>query len=524
MEYFKVRNIKLLSIVKRICPFLICLIICSSLYGQREPPGLKDYFNTLANSGDFNGAVLVAENGKIVFEHFSGYASFEDRLRITRNTVFPIASLSKTITATAVLQFVKTGRLDVNDPVKKHLNWFPYDNISARHLLSHTSGLPPYNVWFDSLRKINEAKVFTNADFAIGLESNARPLVYTPGEKGNYDNINYIVLAILVEELSGMPFSEYVSKFVLQPAGMTNTRYVPFRVQYNDGNGLPMARPYLFPHRYSDSLVRASLVPYIVKYWSGYDFSGFGDYVSTVTDLLRYDQAYYGSWLLPDEIKLEMFSPVKLNNGKNNHSGFGLGWQVYADTSLGKVVYHGGNATGLSCVLIRNLTRKQTIIIFDNIHSDNSYSLGLAALKLLNDVPVPLPKKSLAAVYGRVLVKDGADVARKTFMELKKDTAKYYISEDEMNLLGYDFLGGPYHPNPYKFPEEHKYNEAVETFRLNTELFPDSWNVYDSYGESLLKVGRKDEAAAMYKKSIRLNPKNEDGKKILEKILKEKAG
>jgi tetratricopeptide (TPR) repeat protein len=237
--------------------------------------------------------------------------------------------------------------------------------------------------------------------------------------------------------------------------------------------------------------------------------------------LLKYDKAYYNGKLLPASLLEQAFTPVKLNNGKNNSANFGLGWEVWTDTSVGKVVYHNGNATGLSCILIRNVSRHQTVILFDNIHYSNSGLLGFAALKMLNGIPVPLPKKSVAAVYGRELLKRGAAAARDMLFQLKKDSMHYYLSEDEMNLLGYDFMGGSNNSNPFRFPEENKYQEALETFKLNVELFPDSWNVYDSYGEILLKLGRKEEAVSMYKKSVALNPNNEGGKKVLNELSKQ---
>jgi tetratricopeptide (TPR) repeat protein len=210
---------------------------------------------------------------------------------------------------------------------------------------------------------------------------------------------------------------------------------------------------------------------------------------------------------------------VKLNNGTNNLDNFGLGWEIEQDTSLGKVVYHSGAATGLSCILLRNISKHQTVIVFDNAHY-NAHEIASNALKVLNGVQVSYPKKSIAKIYAKVLLSNGANAASDTLNILQKDTSHYFLSEDEMNSLGYDFMGGSNNPNPYHFPEARKFYEAVETFKLNMELFPNSWNVYDSYGEALLTIGRKYEAIKMYKKSIELNPKNEGGKKVLERILK----
>jgi CubicO group peptidase (beta-lactamase class C family) len=503
-------------------PIILFFLFISSLNlaGQDKQANLKKYFSTLENNNQFNGSVLVAETGKVIYEKGVGYADFSNKTLNNVSTRFPIASLSKTITATAILQLAEAKKLNVADAVTKYLPQFPYPKITLQHLLSHTSGLPPYNAYFDSTRKLHPDTVFTNVDFIRSLTNNPKTLLYEPGSKGNYDNINFIVLALVIEKVTGMQYNSYVTENILRPAGMTHTMFIPLRQQYTQPVKFPFAYPYLYPHKYSDNVVKASQVPFIVSYWSSYNFSGFGDYVSTITDLLKYDKAYYSGSLLKQEIINQAFEPVKLNDGKNNTANFGLGWQIDKDSSFGKVVYHNGNATGLSCILLRNISKHQTIIIFDNIHNNNSQELAFKTLSILNGIKVPQPKKSIAAEYARLLVNKGEIVAKNRLFSLMADTIHYQLSEDEMNIIGYDFMGGSNNPNPYKFPEEQKYKEALEILKINVELFPNSWNAYDSYGEILLKVGQKETAIKMYQKSVELNPKNTGGQKILEQLLK----
>jgi CubicO group peptidase (beta-lactamase class C family) len=511
------QDYRIMKLKLKIFPLLF--ISTLHLVAQTRRTDLEKYFSALVQNQQFNGNVLVAENGKIVFEKSFGYADFSTKRLNSTNTLFPIASVTKTITATAILQLVQSGKLKITAPAVEYLPDFPYPTITIKNLLSHTSGLPPYNAYFDSVRKQYPDKIFTNGDFLKGLVSNKKPLIYQPGEKGNYDNINYIVLALILEKVSGMSYGTYIEKNILKQAGMTNTFFFPPKLQYAQNKNDGFAFAYLSPHIYSDSLVKANTVPYIVSYWSAYNFTGFSDYVSTTHDLLKYDEAYYNGNLLNKQIVNEAFTPMKLNNASNNPDNFGLGWEIEHDSTLGKIVYHSGAATGLSCVLLRNISKHQTIILFDNTHY-NAHEIAFNALSVLNGKLVPYPKKSIAKIYARVLLGDGPDAARDTLNVLKKDSLHYLLSEDEMNSLGYDFLGGTNNPNPYHFPEEHKYLEAVKTFKLNIQLFPNSWNVYDSYGEALLIIGQKEEAIKMYNKSIELNPKNEGGKKALEKLLK----
>jgi tetratricopeptide (TPR) repeat protein len=128
------------------------------------------------------------------------------------------------------------------------------------------------------------------------------------------------------------------------------------------------------------------------------------------------------------------------------------------------------------------------------------------ALKILNGANLPLPKQSVAKIYGKTMATQGIAAAKTWLDKIKKDSLNYSLSEDEMNVLGYQFLNN------------NKDDFAYEVFRTNVELFPSGWNAYDSFGEVLLKMGRNEEAIKMYEKSLVLNPENDNGKKMLEQI------
>ena len=482
---------------------------------QGRVQDLYQYFRLLAANQDSNGVVLVAERGKIVFERSFGYSDFSEHRLNRKDSSFPIASVSKLLTATAILQLVQQDRLQAADPVVKYLPTFPYPEITIRHLLSHTSGSPPYNAFFDSLREKAPDRVFTNADFLPGLDAKRLPLIYARGAKGNYDNINYIVLALVLEKVSGESYRSYIDEHILKPAGMTRTRFMPLSYQYAGLRSWDaFSYPHIYPHLWSDVPLRGNTVPYVVSYWRAYAFTGFGDYVSTTHDLLKLDQAYYGGSLLSKSIQDTAFTPIKLNDGSEDPEGFGLGWEMEKDQSQGKIVYHSGAATGLSCILLRNITKRQTIILFDNTHSD-AHQVADRALKIVNGESVPRPRKSGAKSYVQALLRDGPERARNTLQTLRTNTTDYELDEDEMNSFGYDLMGDS---NVYHLPEEHHLAEALEVFKTNMDLFPQSWNVYDSYGEALRKAGRTPEAIQMYERSLQLNGSNKSAIKALSEM------
>lgn len=475
---------------------------------------LDAYLSSLVANRQFSGAILVAVRGKVVFQRAVGYANIADRRLNTPQTPFPIASVSKLLTATAILQLVENGQLQLEDPAALYLSGFPYPNLTIRQLLSHTSGLPPYNAYFDSLRAVAPERVFTNDDFLPQVRACPVPLRYVPGSNGNYDNINFLVLAEIVRAVTGRTYVTYVRERVLRPAGMRQTTYRAAPLERNQG--APSAVPYIFLHQYSTTPVAATAIPYAVNYWHAYQFVGFSGFESTLGDLLRFDRALHTDGLLSQATLHEAYIPVRLADGRVNPGRFGFGWAVETDSSMGTVVYHSGSATGLSCVLLRNITADQTVIVFQNT-GEGAHEVALNALRLLNGRPIDWPRRSLAKVFGAVLVRQGPDVAADTLQRLRADTANYYLSEGEFNALGYDFLGKNA-ARIYHLPVDLRVWDAVAVFRVNAEQFPLSWNVWDSYGEALFAAGLRDSAVTMYRRSVELNPQNKNGASMLDSL------
>jgi CubicO group peptidase (beta-lactamase class C family) len=473
---------------------------------------LDSYFEALAQNRAFNGNILIAENGKILFEKSFGYANFEDHRRNVADTPFPIASVSKLLTSTAILQLAAQDLLHVDDPVIKYLASFPYPEISIRNLLSHTSGLPSYNAYFDPLQHADPARVFTDEDFLPELAIKKLPLVYLPGTKREYNNINFIVLALLIEKVSGETYESYVATHILKPAGMRQTKFMQLAIQYTKlPSSANFAFPYLYLPLYRETPVRANTVPLVTGYWHSYAFKGFGDYVSTTRDLLRFDKALYEGLILDKSMQELAFTPAFPQIDQPAADPFGLGWQIEADASLGKVVFHGGEATGLSCIVLRNISRRQTVILFDNTHS-NAYRIANAASRILNGVPVPQPRKSVAKLYAQALVANDSAAAQITLDTARTNTSDYAVDEEEMNDMGYALIESK---NDYGVPEELHLEAALEIFKTNTEFFPQSWNAWDSYGEVLRKAGRTQDSIMAYRKSLNLNSENDGAKKAL---------
>jgi CubicO group peptidase (beta-lactamase class C family) len=516
--------------LKRISGIFVFILFFASLVsaGDASPNTTKDldkYFAALARNREFSGNVLIAEHGRVIYEKSFGYADRETKRLNAATTSFPTASIAKTITSTAILQLKEKGKLALTDPVVKYFPEFPYPSITIRHLLSHTSGLPGYGTLLDAQRKANPGKVFTNADFLPDIKGTKIPLEFQPGDKYMYNNTNYLVLALIIEKVSGVSYLNYVRENIFEPAGMHDTSLVLSFPDYQIlKEQTDYAGAYWYPHYwYSDELMEPNKsIPFYAEYWSAFNFKGFSDYKTTTHDFLKYDKALYDGKLLSETSLQEAFTPVKLNDGTVNSSGYGLGWEIDEKNPYGTIVNHSGGAMGFSCILLRNITKRQTIIMYSNILPDNyTFVFVKDVLKLVNGQPVELPRKSIAREFGKTLVADGFDAAMKTLQKLKGDTSNFVLDEDQFNSLGYDLMGDD---NSMHLREQHKYPEAVEVLKLNVEQFPTSSNAYDSYAEALQKNGQKEEAIKMYKEALRIDPKNEHALRTLAELQKPAAG
>lgn len=493
-----------MKIMVRQYSYLFALIISLGLnvHAQTVTEKLDNLFTSPLYP--MNGNAWVAQDGRIIYKKSFGFADVKEKRSNTESSAFELASITKPITATAVLQLKDKGKFRLDDTVAKYFPELSYPEITIRQLLSHTSGLPDLQIFEPQVKK-NPDKIFTNADIITALNEWKRPLASQPGEKWNYSNAGYVLLALLVEKQSGQKFEEYVRRNIFESAGMTDSYFETERTP--DPNRI---KNHNYPKFFSSELQQ-------VRQDKWNSFVGNGGIVSTTHDLLKFDQALYGGKLLKRETLNEAFSPAKLTNGSNARTDmydafYGLGWFIFEDESAGKIVWHSGGRPGILTILLRNVTKKQTVIAFDNSFNRGTYALGINAMNLLNNKPPIVRKKSLVRDYGVTLAEKGIDAAFIKLVELKSDKANYYLDEDEMNALAYQLL--------YEANFENHQLYALEAARLNVVFFPDSYNVYDTYGEILAKTGKKELAILMYKKSLALNPKNKGGEKALEELLK----
>ncbi len=317
------------------------------------------FFDSILTKG-FNGSVLVAKNGEVVYERYSGFKRLENKKdSVDSHTAFHLASVSKTFTAMAILKLWQDGNLNINDQVSKYLPGFPVEGTTIRMLLSHRSGLRNY-VHFMDQSGWDKKKYLTNADLLQYIithktEAQGPP----PGKHFEYSNTNFALLALIIEKASGQSYSDYISKTFFQPLQMQDT-YV-----FNMGDISKATESYKRNGR-----------PYRMEYLDA--VYGDKNIFSTPRDLLKWDEALSSGKLFKQTTLDSAYMPYSFEKpGKRN---YGLGWRMLLIPNGKKLIYHNGWWHGSRTAFIRMLDEGATIIALSN----NDYTRVYSSKKLCN--------------------------------------------------------------------------------------------------------------------------------------------
>jgi len=346
--------------------FILFLLFTNTVFSQEEK--LDSFF---AAQKDFSGVVLIAENGKSIYHEAFGYREFENQIPLQASDIFELASVSKQFTAMIIMMLKEKGLLNYDDSVSKYLQ-IPYKGITIRNLLTHTSGLPDYQDIMD--KYWDKSKVAGNSDCLEYLNKYAPPKHFEPGEKYEYSNTGYMLLASIAEKASGKDFIELCRKWIFQKLKMKSTDIRTLEEKKT-------AKNFAIGHIYVEErnkYVRADSFPssnYTI--WLG-NRKGPGRISSTVDDLLKWDKALYTEKLIRQSTLQDAFIPMKLNDGII--SNYGFGWELRNDPSFGKIVQHNGDNPGYKTQIIRYIDKRKTIILLNN-NATKDFALILKQLE-----------------------------------------------------------------------------------------------------------------------------------------------
>jgi len=472
----KIRN----SIKRLVLGMLLVFAFQSFALAQDKVSKIDELLSRYAKYGQFNGSVLVADNGTVVYRKGFGLANMEWNIPNEPDTKFRLGSITKQFTATLILQLVEQGKIKLDGKVSDYLPEYRKDTgarMTIHHLLSHTSGVPNYTAlpgFFENVSR-NPFKV---DDFVKRYASG--DLEFEPGTRFNYSNSGYFLLGAIVEKVTGKPYEQVLREKILDPLGMKNTGY--------DLHGTVLSKRAAGYVKTRNGYENAPYLDMSIPYAAG-------SLYSTVDDLYLWDQALYGEKVLSAASKELMF---KLNL-ENYGYGFGITKATLGPNKLVvPIIEHNGGINGFSTIIRRLVGDKRLIVLLDNT-SQGRYLEGIALgiTNILYDQPYAAPKQSIAELLLKTVTTKDVAAAVKQYRDLKSSsTSDYDLSEGELNTLGYQLL------------QMKKVAAAIEIFKLNVEAYPQEFNPYDSLAEAYMKHGDKELAITNYKKSLELNPGN----------------
>ena len=349
-----------MKLIKIILPFII-IFSANAVTAQTKAEKLDSIFSALYAKGKFNGNVLVAEKGNVLFQKSYGNANEETGEKLDANSMFELASLSKQFTAMGIMMLKEKGKLNLEDSIGKYIPELKfYGHVTIRNLLNHTGGLPDYmELVMEDMQP--KKKIAVNDDI-ISLFAKHKPAaVFPPGEKYEYSNTGYALLASVIMKVSGQSFGDFLQKNIFTPLEMTNSTVYSRRLEPRK------MKDYAFGYVYSQKLKKYILPDEdadseIVIWLDG--IVGDGTVNSTTGDLLKWDRALYTNKLISEEGKKELFSEGILKNGKKTN--YGMGWMISNSKAYGKSVWHTGGWPGYSTYIDRELDNDYTVIFLQN--------------------------------------------------------------------------------------------------------------------------------------------------------------
>ncbi|MDC6390720.1 serine hydrolase [Maribacter sp. PR1] len=471
---------------------IMMFISFQTSYGQSKVEKLDDLINQYLEYGKFNGSVLVAHEGEVLLKKGYGWANMEWDIPNAPNTKHRLGSITKQFTAMLILQLAAEGKLDLQAPISTYLPDYPKEKgakITTHHLLTHSSGIPNYTS-FPGFFEEESRNPYTPEEFVKKFQD--KELDFAPGSQYSYSNSGYFLLGVLIEKLSGKSYEEMLHDNILTPLGMNDTGFDHHEdILKNRATGY---------EKNGNAFINSNYLDMSIPYAAG-------SLYATVEDLYTWDQALYTNTLLSKEY-MELYFKPHIPVGGNYH--YAYGWSV-GKSPLGNtkdsiaIISHGGGINGFNTNIARSTADKSLVVLLNNTGGAPLNDMTRAIWGIVYGKSYDLPKKSLAYDVLSIIKSEGIEAGLDHFNK-NKDSDSFDLRENEMNQVGYQLL------------EMDKIQEAAKIFELNKNTYPNSANVYDSYAEALMKLGNKEEAIKNYKKSVEMNPANQNGIDMLKEL------
>ena len=471
--------------------FAIVLIILSSC-DQKEKTIKKSkveqygkFVSEMKSRGFNTGNILVYENGKVIFESSNGLRTINPIDSLTLESQFRIASVSKQFTGVAIMKLKQEGKLDYDQKVNTILTDFPYDNITIRHLLNHISGLGDDEELIDEHfvpQDSTKRYVLGNNEILEVFYKVKPELYFKPGERFEYSNMGYTILASIVEKVTKQHFRDFLKLQIFDPLEMNNTTLY----DYQEAEDINM------PNRvfgYRKALNQKDIIS--VDYQLINDVRGSGGIYSTLNDLFKWNMALINYEVLPKEYMDEAWSWGTLNNGEKYRYGFG--WNFPKDKTVPKAVFHAGKWAGFGAYLYNEVDTKSGYILLTNDSWESFIPITDAIDSIRVGAPYVLQKRSMGRAMLKQFFSEDLDAAIDFYRLNKSNSNLYKTDVYEIQNLSYELLNNNY------------LNDAIKVFKLNIEEYPKLANTYAGYGDALSVKGDTIQALEYFNTALKID-------------------
>src|SRR6185437_3805663 len=359
-----------------------------SLFAQSNTSFFDTYMQGQKELYHFNGNVLVAKNGKVVYQKSFGYADYNSQKRLNENSIFDIGSITKEFTSVGILLLKDKGEIKLDDTLRKFFPELPYTNITIAQLLTHTSGVPD---GFEVIEKyFDHNKVASNQDLIRLLAKYHPPALFKPGENLMYSGTGFNLLASIIEKVSGQSYNAYLNENIFKTLGMKSTMVANF--PRNNTNAPGLAKGFIFNDSTKNYADADSVYPEWASYLTG--INGEGMIISTTSELLKWDRALKNHLLLSEKTQQEM---VMMHAERKNVPTVKFGYGIRVESNeLGDCIFHDGWYPGFKSMLIRYTDQDITVIVLSNNESQSEFIAdGLASIAMDKKLMMPYLHKEI---------------------------------------------------------------------------------------------------------------------------------
>lgn len=488
------KNISPENIFKNSCFFILLLLTLNSvLFAQIRKNEKIDQFNTYLTNyyetkkiPSISAGILAGDS--IQWLAARGFIDVENSVPATINSVYRIASISKPITAVAVMQLWEKGLINLDEDVRKYIPYFPKKKwtITVRQLLNHTSGIRTYKEG-----EFHSKIFYANTREALKVFENDT-LKFKPGSDYLYTTLGYTVLSAIVESASQKPFHVYIKENILDPSGMTSTyidvqrEIIPFRARGYIKNSIR-------------KLENAQLADLSIKVAGG-------GLLSTANDLLLFAKYLLNGTLIKKSTLDSMIVPTKINRAFTKNYGLGF---VLPENSNEKTVSHGGMGTGFTSKLIIDPVNKMAAVHLINLSDRNLESPSDELLKIFTEKEIIIPGFVITDTLMFYYLIGGLDSVYNKLNEIiSTDTSKFSLDHSDLAGFGKDLIS------------QRKNLDAIDYLKRLNRIFPNSFPVIVALADAYLNDGNKGLALRNFRAASQIDSKDSYVQNMIKRLSK----